>query len=180
MKYGLLILLVAILGIGEFAFVEYYPASPIRRSSMLHNLPVIGKLMKHQEAIIGADFRKKLIEDAESGNPLAAYFYYMYSSEGSLDRQRGLELLRSSETATAKWILGKNIDKNLDANSREGLLIYAQQIQEHYRISYMTHFEDEHNRRVAEAQLAQLQRSAENGDEDAQWVVDQLAINKRP
>ena len=42
MKYGLIAIIVAILGIGEYAFVEFYPLPQHRRVQKLEKLPIVG------------------------------------------------------------------------------------------------------------------------------------------
>jgi hypothetical protein len=49
MRYGLFILIFAVLGIGEYAFVEYYPLTPQGRVNKLVQLPIVKQIMLQRE-----------------------------------------------------------------------------------------------------------------------------------
>jgi len=46
MRYGLIALIVAVLGIGEYAFVEYYPLTLQRRVAKFEKLPIVRAIVK--------------------------------------------------------------------------------------------------------------------------------------
>ena len=49
MRYGLFIIIFAVLGIGEYAFVEYYPLTPQGRVNKLVQLPIVKQIMLQRE-----------------------------------------------------------------------------------------------------------------------------------
>ncbi|NQV74230.1 hypothetical protein HQ496_14020 [bacterium] len=49
MRYGLFILFFAVFGLGEYAFVEYYPLSHQRRVQKFEQLPIVKQIVIHQE-----------------------------------------------------------------------------------------------------------------------------------
>lgn len=63
MRYGLFIFIFAILGIGEYAFVEFYPLSPYQRVYKFQELPIVKQIVIRQEA----NFVKRAIAETEDG-----------------------------------------------------------------------------------------------------------------
>jgi len=63
MRYALIALVLAILGVGEYAFVEYYPISPNRRVQKFEKLPIVRSFVRAN------DIRavEKMIEESDSG-----------------------------------------------------------------------------------------------------------------
>ena len=63
MRYLQLALVLAFLGIGEYAFVEYYPLSHSRRVQKFEKLPIVRSIVRAN------DIRnvQKMIEESDSG-----------------------------------------------------------------------------------------------------------------
>lgn len=49
MRYGLIALVAAVLGLSEYAFVEYYPLQPYQRVYKFQQLPIVKQIILHQE-----------------------------------------------------------------------------------------------------------------------------------
>ncbi len=63
MKFALVTVLIALFGLGEYAFVEYYPLSPSHRASKFSNLPIVSSFVR------AADEKRvrRAIEESDSG-----------------------------------------------------------------------------------------------------------------
>ena len=86
MRYGLILLIAALLGAGEYAFVEYYPISPQRRVQKFQKLPIVKQIVLHKE--------KTLVEQAfaEEADGILSYrngtTTYTWNSVGDWFKQR--------------------------------------------------------------------------------------------
>jgi len=69
MKYGLIVLIMAVFGIGEYAFVEYYPLQPHQRVTKFQKLPIVKQIVLHQEE----ELVRKAIEGSEDGSLPISY-----------------------------------------------------------------------------------------------------------
>ncbi|MDA1029531.1 MAG: hypothetical protein O3B41_10845 [Bacteroidetes bacterium] len=69
MRYGLIAVLVVVFGLGEYAFVEYYPLHPYQRLAKFQELPIVKQFVIHQEA----DLVRKAIEGSEEGSISTGY-----------------------------------------------------------------------------------------------------------
>lgn len=69
MRYGLFTLLFVVFGLGEYAFVEYYPLHPYQRLDKFQELPIVKQIVMHQEA----NMLRKAIEGSGDGSISTGY-----------------------------------------------------------------------------------------------------------
>ena len=69
MKYGLIVLVMAVFGMGEYAFVEYHPLQPHQRVYKFQKLPIVKQIVLHQEE----ELVRKAIEGSEDGSLPISY-----------------------------------------------------------------------------------------------------------
>lgn len=198
MKYLQIALVLAFLGIGEYVFVEYYPLSHTRRIEKFEKLPIVRsfvmaknirdvqKMIEKSDSgfvsIMRMNTSKRWYDaqswavDFEAGDLSAMRQMYWFATELSDSEAIAAaeELLTNHGSATADFYLNFYISKSVDLESREGALLGARMMKENYRPSNLSD-------RVFELQTALLQEglewfreSAENGDADAIWVLEQL------
>lgn len=230
MKAGIIVLVMAVLGLGEYAFVEYYPLSPERRVQKVQKLPIVRSFVKAEELRVirtaieesdsgyvsvlrDGELRKwddakklyadakegnraartvlgrirttekykvpleKLRSEAEAGDPLAMMTLYLVgkSRSNTKEMERAVELLEAHESALAQSILYQTIGRAGQMPDREALLLFSRVAIENYRRPGTSDLEYEKQTQQAEKQLDVLKQVAADGDEDAQWVVEQLA-----
>lgn len=239
MKYGLIALLVVFLGIGEYAFVEFYHAQPYQRIQKFEKLPIVRSFVKaatirdieklledsdsgfvsleHQgvlyrwdnASVLYSEFKDRvapaqrkvwqvkdisrfrraiekrpdiwseILNKAKNGDFFATQQLYRRAQFLGDDeaKQEAVDMLREQDSASAKWFLGRWINKTLDPYSREGLLIHAQMNIEDFTYPNQSDESIARDSKARKDANAALFRAAENGDEDAKWVVEQLAID---
>ena len=114
-------------------------------------------------------------KQAEAGDLQAMFAMYMVA-KAIPDRnvmEEALELLEQEGSATADFYLN-SINKTVDPESREYLLIIARMTKENYRPSAMSDHQFELQTACLQGGEEWLRESAENGDENAIWVLEQL------
>ena len=228
MKYGLIAIVVAFLGIGEYVFVEYYPITHNRRIQKFEKLPIVRSIIKAnntravQKMIEESDsefvsiVRNNTIKrwydaqswsvEYEAGDTHARGIYYrvhnlkefqkhfgvarkqaeagdlqamfaMYLVAKSIPdkgvMEEALELLENEGSATADFYLN-SIIKSIDPQSRESLLIIARMTKENHRPSSMNDHLFERQTERHQKGMDWFRESAENGDANAIWVLEQL------
>jgi hypothetical protein len=116
-------------------------------------------------------------ELAEEGEPSAMLQLYMMGRHltGEEDVNRAIELLKNDVSTTARFYLETMVQKSLDMTSREGMLLSAKVMQEDYCSPRLSEDQCREVSRRNQEGLAMLREASENGDEDAAWVVAQLA-----
>lgn len=229
MKYGLIALVVAILGIGEYAFVEFYPLSPAQRIRRMDELPVVRQVIGAQEyRMVKQSFdadsggiktlemggisytwssAKSLVDDARSGDrnarsmigrikfsnkvrasldehrrlaesgnifDLMAYYTTSQFAYDKTDSVRAAQMLSQHPSALAKWSLTMQFKKDLNWYSKEVMLLRALISRENLLQPNLT---DEYVNRITDYNnqfVASIREKAEQGEEDAIWVVEQL------
>ena len=87
---------------------------------------------------------------------------------------RAIELLKNDDSETARFYLETMVQKSLDMTSREGMLLSAEVMREDYCSPRLSQDQCREASRRNQEGLSMLREAAENGDEDAAWVVAQL------
>jgi len=113
---------------------------------------------------------------ARSGDPTAIMSLYKIGKNHTdeIDEGEALEMMKQHPSALARYYLQVVIEKRHELVSREGVLLMARTLVENFippalTSEQRTEFIDGSRRR-----LKQLRFAANNGDEDAVWVLERL------
>lgn len=116
---------------------------------------------------------------AETGDlvSMTDYYFTSVSLRSYSDSLAAARMLENNASAIAEWTL-KARNRDLEwFSTREGQLLMARVARENLRHPGLA---DEQYTRITEGNqrhLDELQKRAEAGDDDAQWVVNQLALS---
>jgi len=179
MKAGIAVVLVALLGLGEYAFVEYYPLEPYQREQRLIRLPVVGSIVKACQARRQERSVTEIRAKAESGDPYAMLTLFLIGKTrtGATDMQGATILLRESSSPTATMFLNAFITQEYEPDSREAMLLRARAMIENLRRDEQDEALFDRQTRQFDSELSALFQVSKDGNEDARWVVDHLAEN---
>ena len=113
---------------------------------------------------------------ARAGDPSAMMNLYVIGKNhtGELDQNEALDMLRNHPSALAQMYVAMMIEKRYDWSSREGILMSARASAENLDIPGLTPEQQRERNESAGRQLRQLRVAANDGNEDAQWVLEQL------
>ena len=229
MKYGLIAFIIAVLGIGEYAFVEYYPLAPYRREQKVKKLPIVRHIVMNQEKATveqafaaesdgilsyksgnttyvwrsadewyadrkngsrraaelaerlewkqqAKEYFSKARTAAKEGAPNGYLSYYMAAKAvgDSTYIIEALEWWKADPSATAQWYYKNWISKDLDMESKEGLLLSAQMAIEN--VGHLDMPREDYAKQTNRNQRALdwLYLEADSGNENALWAVGQI------
>ena len=173
MKTALLVAAVAVLGIGEYAFVELAPYPSHTRIQKLERVPIVGRAIKTSR---DARLRRAVERGIRKGDPFA------YSQMASWAKEAGdhvtfremLNLLRASDSATAAYLLyfhERGRPSREFFLSEEFRIISCRMMRENYR-PYGASEEMYRREKAAHARtLRALRQAAESGDEAALTIL---------
>ena len=173
MKTALIVAAIAVLAIGEYAFVELAPYPSHTRIQKLERLPVFGAAFKSNRE---ARLRRAVERGIRTGDPFA------YSQMASWAKEAGdhmtfremLNLLRASDSATAEYFLYRLERGRLSRDefmSAEFRILSCRMMRENYR-PYGASEEMYRREKAAHARtLRALRQAAERGDEAALTIL---------
>ena len=103
------------------------------------------------------------------------YFHTAIYLGNEADSTEAAEMLKDHPSASARWTFAART-QGFDWTSKESQLLMAEVARENLRYPKMR---DADYRRISEsnrARLEQIRLQAENGDPDAEWVLEQLSL----
>lgn len=173
MKNALIVAAIAVLVIGEYAFVELAPYPSHTRIQKLERLPVFGAAFKSNRE---ARLRKAVERGVSAGDPFAVSQKAQWANEAG-DRvtfKEMLDLLRASDSATAEYFLYRLERGRLSRDefmSAEFRILSCRMMRENYR-PYGASEEMYRREKAAHARtLRALRQAAESGDEAALTIL---------
>ena len=176
MRYGLLFGILLLLGIGEYAFVEFAPLPPQRRMAKLERVPVIKHFIKNPAEKAASDFpdtRRRAL----NGSTWHKVSYYLMSPHfgSSTDSVEAEALLKADTTALAQFYLEMLMSpQRTSPFSEDGLVLTARMIVEDLHPPDMSN-EDVHKYASQDSvRLAQIVNAAQNGNPEAKEVMTRL------
>jgi hypothetical protein len=118
----------------------------------------------------------KIKQRARSGDLFAIMNLYWTGRNhtGQIDANEALTMLKEHPSAMARYYEDMLVEKKYDWNSREGVLLAARASAENWLSPAMTDEMRQSATESSQRMLNQLRIAANNGNEDAVWVLEQL------
>ena len=100
MKYWIVGIVFIVLGLAEYAYVEYAPYSPEQRISKIRKTALGDYVMESW-------YQRRTEKAVQAGDPFAAQYLVGYGKKQGNEemKERGMKALRASDTWTAKYFL---------------------------------------------------------------------------
>lgn len=177
MKFAIFGVLLAIFALAEYAYVEVIPLPPQERMAKFARLPFVKPIAEPILELIEVHQLEKLVDE---GHPVAYNDLYHHGREKGDEAmmERGKELLRSSDTHFADYVLYVIENGPGQAPFREWeeerMVLFLRMLKENLR---RPGIDDEAHERVSKGNIGFVKTfylNAESGDERSQRIVDAL------
>lgn len=178
MKFWMIGIVLVVLGLGEWTYVEVAPYPPDRRMQQFTNLPFVKPFAK--PILKAVELRAADKMAVEGGDPWDyQLLYYVADKYGDEDRMaRAKELLHASDTAAARWVTYRIEHRTKQLQRKdwepERTILYLQMVAERIRSTITSEEDLERWQNWYKNELQELHEKAENGDENARKIVGAL------